>query len=126
MEYEPEIMVPDIDEHVFAADDDVDDDGRDVDEQEMTMEVGGVEMRPCLTNLVEVGWQKLKEMNIKKTRMAADDRTRRKRLTTRYIMDRVKTMKEDLMLASIPVEMEIVTQSEWVSYMRELRVDYYD
>ena len=30
------------------------------------------------------------------------------------------------MLASIPVEMEIVTQSEWVSYMRELRVDYYD
>ena len=90
------------------------------------MEVGGVEMRPCLTNLVEVGWQKLKEMKIKKTRMAADDRTRRKRLTTRYIMDRVKTMKEDLMLASIPVEMEIVTQSEWVSYMRELRVDYYD
>ncbi len=81
------------------------------------MEVGGVVMRPCLTNLVEVGWQKLKEMNVKKTRMAADDRTRRKRLTTRYILDRVKTMKEDLMLASIPVEMEIVTQSEWVSYM---------
>jgi hypothetical protein len=62
----------------------------------------------------------------KKTRMTADDRTRRKRLTMRYILDRVKTMKEDLMLASIPVEMEIVTQSEWVSYMQELRVDYYD
>ena len=77
-------------------------------------------------NLVEVGWEKIKEMNDKKTRMAAEDRTRRKRSTTRYILDRVKTMKEDLMLTTIPDEMETVTQSEWVSYMRELRVHYYD
>ena len=54
MEYEPEIMVPDIDEHVFAPDDDVDEDGGDDDEQDMTMEVGGVVMQPCLMNLVEV------------------------------------------------------------------------
>ena len=75
-EYEPEIMVPNTDDHVFFADNNgVDDDRRDDDEQEMTMEVGGVLMRPCLMNLVEVGWHKLKKMNVKKMRMAADSCT---------------------------------------------------
>ena len=32
----------------------------------MTMEIGGVLMRPCLMDLVLVGWNKLKEMNVKK------------------------------------------------------------
>ena len=46
--------------------------------------------------------------------------------TTKYIMDRVKSMKHDLMSASIPDEHENVEESEWVSYMRELRLDYYN
>ncbi len=66
MEYEPEILVPDIDDHVFTNEDGVDDNGMDDEEQEMTMEIGGLMMRPCLMDLVLVGWNKLKEMNVKK------------------------------------------------------------
>ena len=126
MEYEPEILVPNIDDHVFTNEDGVNDDGRDDKEQEMTMEIGGLRTRPCLMDLVLVGWNKLKEMNVKKIRMVADERVQRKRTTTKYIMDRVKSMKQNLMLASIPVEQENVDESEWVSYMKELRLDYYN
>ena len=66
MEYEPDVLVPDIDNHVFTNEDDIDDDGIDGEEQEMTMEIGGLMTRPCLMDLVLVGWNKLKEMNVKK------------------------------------------------------------
>jgi hypothetical protein len=42
------------------------------------------------------------------------------------MLDRVKSIKDELMLASIPVEQENVDESEWVSYMKELRLDYYN
>jgi hypothetical protein len=48
MEYEPKILVPDIDDHVFTNEDGVDDDGSDDEEQEMTMKIGGLMTRPCL------------------------------------------------------------------------------
>ena len=76
--------------------------------------------RPCLMDLVKVGWKKLKEMNVNKIRMVADQQTQRKRTTTKYIMDRVKTMKEDLMSASIPVEQADVEDLEWVTYILEI------
>ncbi len=77
-------------------------------------------------DLVLVGWNNLKKMNVKKIRMVADERVQRKRTTAKYIMDRVKSMKHDLMLASIPDEHENVEKLEWVSYMQELRLDYYN
>ena len=40
-------------------------------------------------------------------------------------MDQVETMKEDLMSVSIPVEQADVEESEWVTYMQELRLNYY-
>jgi len=126
MEYEPKILVPDIDNHVFTNEDGVNDNGRDDEEQEMTMEIGGVLTRPCLMDLVLVGWNKLKEMNVKKIRMVADGRMQRKRTMTNYIMDRVKSIKHNLMLASIPDEQENVEELEWISYMQELRLDYYN
>ena len=81
--------------------------------------------RTCLMDLVKVGWNKLKEMKVNKIRMVADQRTQLKRTTTKYIVDRVKTMKEALMSASIPVEQADVEESEWVTYMQELRLNYY-
>ena len=71
-------------------------------------------------DLVEVGWNNLKETNVSKTRMVADEQTQRKRTTTKYIVHCVKTMREDLMSASIPVEQADVEKSEWVTYMQEL------
>ncbi len=123
MEYELDVLVPDIDDHVFTNEDDIDDDGIDGEEQEMTMEIGGLMMRPCLMDLVLVGWNKLKEMSVKKIRMVADERVQRKRTTTKYIMDRVKSMKHELMSASIPDEQENVQEWERVSYMQELRLE---
>jgi hypothetical protein len=58
--------------------------------------------------------------------MVVDERMQHKRTTTNYIMDTVKSMKHDLMSASIPDEQENVEESEWVSYMQELRLDYYN
>ena len=110
---------------MFSNEDGIDYDGADDEEQEMTMEISGVMTRPCLMDLVKVGWNKLKEMNVNKNRMVADQRTQRKRTTMKYIVDRVKTMKEDLMSASIPVEQADVEESEWVTYMHELRLNYY-
>jgi hypothetical protein len=77
-------------------------------------------------DLVLVDWNKLKEMNVKKNRMVADERVQRKRTSMKYIMDRVKSMKHELMSASIPDEQENVEELEWVSYMQELRLDYYN
>ena len=56
----------------------------------------------------------------------ADQRTQRKRTTTNYIVDQVKTMKEDMMSASIPVEQADVEESEWVTYTQELQLNYYN
>jgi hypothetical protein len=105
-------LVTDIDIHVFTNEDGVDDNGMDDEEQEMMMEIGGLMMRPCLMDLVLVGWNKLKEMNVKKIRMVADERVQHKRTTTKYIMDRVKSMKNELMSASIPDEQENEEESE--------------
>ncbi len=52
--------------------------------------------------------------------MVADEQTQRKKMTTKYIVYRVKTMREDLMSASIPVEQADVEESEWVIYMQKL------
>jgi hypothetical protein len=82
--------------------------------------------RPCLIDLVLVSWNKLKAMNVKKIRMVTYERVRRKITTTKYFMDRVKSTKHDLMSASIPDEHENVEELEWVSYMQELRLDYYN
>ncbi len=76
MEYEPEILVPDIDNHVFSNKGiTIDDDGADDEEQEISMEISGVMTRPCLMDLVEVGWNNLKVMNVNKVRMVTDEQT---------------------------------------------------
>jgi hypothetical protein len=54
-------LVPNIDNHVFSNKDSIDDDGSDDKGQEITMEISGVMTRPCLMDLVEVGWDNLKE-----------------------------------------------------------------
>ena len=47
-------------------------------------------------------------------------------MTTKYVMDRVKSMKDELMSSSITDEQENVEELEWVSYTKELRLDYYN
>jgi hypothetical protein len=125
MEYEPESLVPNIDDHVFSNDEGIDDNGAYDEEQELSVNVGGVIVRPCLMDLVKVGWDKLREINVKKIRMVADERSRRKRMTTQYILGRVSSMKRDIMENSIPPEKEDVDYAEWILYLRELRSDYY-
>ena len=123
MEYEPKLLVPNIDDHIFSDEEGIDDNGADDEEQDLAVDVGGEMVRPCLMDLVKVGWDKLREINVKKIRMAADERSHRKRTTTQYIIGRVATMKQDLMANSIPPEKEDVEYAEWVSYLRELRSD---
>jgi hypothetical protein len=77
-------------------------------------------------DLVKVGWDKLREINVKKIRMVADECSRRKRTTTQYILGRVSSMKRDIMENSIPPEKEDVDYAEWILYLRELRSDYYN
>jgi hypothetical protein len=119
MEYEPEMLVPNIDDHVFNNNEEVD---NDIEEEEQMLE----SRRPCLIDLVEKGWEKLDEMHVKKVRMVADKHTQRKRETTHYIMGRVATMREQTMTTTIPPDMEVSEELEWGIYLRELRFNYYN
>ncbi len=112
MEYEPESLVPNIDDHIFTNDEGIDDNGGNDKEQDMAMNVAGVLVQPCLMHLVEAGWNKIREMNVKKIRMVANEQIQQKRRTTQYIMDRVMTIKQELMSTSIPVEQDNVEESE--------------
>jgi hypothetical protein len=111
MEYEPKLLVPNIDDHTFTNDEGIDEDGDEDEEQELAVNVGDEMLRPCLMDLVKVGRAK---------------RLRRKRTTTQYIMNRVKSMKEELMVTNIPPEHNDVDDSVWITYLREIRYDYYD
>ena len=126
MEYEPESLVPNIDNHIFTNDEGIDDNGGNDKEQDMAMNVAGVLVQPCLMHLVEAGWNKIREMNVKKIRMVANEQIQQKRRTKQYIMDRVMTMKQELMSTSIPVKQDNVEELEWVSYLQKLRYDYYN
>jgi hypothetical protein len=126
MEYKPKLLVPNIDDHTFTNDEGIDEDGDEDEEQELAVNVGDEMLRPCLMDLVKVGRAKLKEMHVKKIRMVAEERLRRKRTTTQYIMNRVKSMKEELMVTNIPPEHNDVDDSVWITYLREIRYDYYD
>jgi hypothetical protein len=121
MEYEPEMLVPNIDDHIFPDDDEIDDEIGNDKEEVMSMNNAGIVGRPCLIDLVEEGWNTLREMNVKKVRMVADEWTQRKRRATQYIMNRVIAMKQELMTTSILVEQDNVEESEWVAYLRESR-----
>jgi hypothetical protein len=125
MEYESETLVPNIDDVVFDVDNDDDNDIGD-DAEENLINEGERVSRTCLSDLVETGWNRLQEMNVKKVRMVADECVQRKRKTTRYIMDRVAAMKEESMTTTIPLERDTVEESKWVVYLRELRYDYYN
>jgi hypothetical protein len=103
MEYEPETLVPDIDNHIFDNNDKVDNDIGD-DEEETIMNKSERVARTSLTDLVETGWNKVGEMNVKKARMVVDKCTQRKRKRTRNIMDRVAMLKQESTTTSIPLE----------------------
>ncbi len=77
-------------------------------------------------NLVKEGWKILNKMNFKKVRMVADERSRCKRETTCYIMDRVMAMKEVTMTTTIPSECDVFKESEWTVYLRDLGGNYYN
>jgi hypothetical protein len=96
MEYEPETLVPNIDDAVFDVDNDDDEDIGDDDKENLIYKGERVSWT-CLTDLVETGWKRLREMNMKKVRMVANKCFQWKSKTTRYIMDRVAAMKEEFM-----------------------------
>jgi hypothetical protein len=86
IEHKPEILVPNIDDHMFDNDDDDDDNNRidTIDQGGGTSSVPLVVVRLCLTNLVEEGWKKLNEMNIGKVQLVADKQAQLKINTRRY------------------------------------------
>jgi hypothetical protein len=81
MEYEPETWHPDIDDHIFDVDNNEDDE-IGVEEEETTINIGARVSRTCLTDLVETGWNKLQEIDVKKVRMVTDEQVQWKRKTT--------------------------------------------
>ncbi len=72
MAYEPETLVQNIDDHIFDANDDVDNDMEDNNNENDVIEVGAGVGRPCLMDIVNKGWKILNKMNVKKVRMVAD------------------------------------------------------
>jgi hypothetical protein len=75
MAYEPETLLPNTDDHIFDAHENVDDDMEDDNNENDLIEEGAVVGRPCLMDLVKEGWKILDKMNVKKVRMVADERS---------------------------------------------------
>jgi hypothetical protein len=74
MEYEPENVFPNINDHIFDIDNNRNE--FDGDNDIIAVEEGGIEqtgLTLCLVDLVELGWRKLHEMNIHKVRMVAKE-----------------------------------------------------
>ncbi len=131
MEYKPETLVPNIDDHIFNDDDEGNDNMVDDNDNIDTIDVlanceGSLELRLCMMDLVNEGWKKLDKMSIGKVRKVTEERSRRKQQTTCYIMDGVMTTKEVMMTATIPAKFKDVEESEWVVYLIELRGKYYN
>jgi hypothetical protein len=84
LEYEPEIVIPNIDDHIFDKEKADADDVFDNADDETRINPGErVQLtRLCLIDLVDSGWKKLTKMNVQKVRMLADKWTLRKRKTT--------------------------------------------
>jgi hypothetical protein len=96
MEYEPETLVPNIDDHIFDDNDKDNDKMVDVNEKIDTIDVvangeGSLELRPCMMDLVNKGWKKLDKMNVRKVQTVTEEWSQRKQQTMHYIMDRVMT-----------------------------------
>jgi hypothetical protein len=120
------MTVPNIDDHIFDANDDVDNDMEDDNDKNDVIEEGAVVGRPCLMDLVNEAWKILNMMNIEKVCIVADECSQRKQQTMHYIMDRVMAMKEVTMTTTIPSECDVAEESEWTVYLCELRGNYYN
>ena len=60
-EYEPKLLVPNIDDHTFTNDEGIDEDGNDDEEQELAVNVSDEMLGPCLT--FGKGWKGKTERN---------------------------------------------------------------
>jgi hypothetical protein len=128
LEYEPENLVPNIDDHIFGTNKADADDVFDDDDDETVINLGErVQLtRLFLIDLVDSGWKKRIKMNVWKVRIVPDKWLLRKRKTTQYIMHRVAAMKEEMIATTIPLELDEVEEGVWVTYLRQLRYNYYN
>jgi hypothetical protein len=80
MEYEPETLVPNTNDHIFDDNDKDNEDMVDDNDKFDTIDVlanseGSLELRPCMMDLVNKGWKKLGKMNVRKVQTVAEERS---------------------------------------------------
>ena len=80
----------------------------------------------CLQDLWEQGWEAIGKMGVKQIREAAVARMERKRELTKYIIKKVREMKEDSAAVPLGSEMESTTPAQWCDYIHSLRPEYYN
>jgi hypothetical protein len=118
MEYEPSGIVPDMDNHAFDVDEEEEEDG---DDDEVIDVSNGGNMKACLLNLWDVGWDELAKVNVKQVRKHTVDCLQRKRDTMKYIMKQVLNMKSSSQLIVLCKENMTAVSLTWSMYLDELR-----
>ncbi len=78
------------------------------DEESETLVSNGVH-KYCLNNIYKAGWKDIKEMDIKTVRQNNKKRRERKRKISKFILNKVKEMKE----ASTSFLVEDLFEEEW-------------
>jgi hypothetical protein len=78
----------------------------------------------CLIDLVNDGWKKLEENNMRKVRLVANKQAQHKINTRRCIMERVMAIEEVTMTTIIPSELDVVEECQWSTDLREIRGNY--
>ena len=77
------------------------------------------------TNIWNNGWRFINEMIVESIRKAEAERAKRTKRRTKFILKRVKRMKEDAALIRIRDEKDDAAESPWGSFISNLCPNYY-
>jgi hypothetical protein len=127
MEYAPDMdhVEQSVEEYVF---DDNDEEYKNINEENDSEDIiitDTAVLKPCLTDLSKVGWSQLSSKDVKKVRMHAKEREKRKQDTAAYIMARVANMKSMSVVISLPIEKSFDVIPLWAQYMEEKQPNNY-
>ena len=75
----------------------------------------------CSTNIWEAGWKMIDEMDVRGVRTAARDRIRRKREFAAYILNKVRSMQEEIASVEIEEDAPVTLEAPRRSYVHKHR-----
>ncbi len=101
-----------LDKHIFN-DEYEDDDANDDDAEMLGNKESNLSMRPCLSDLTEIGWKEIENVQVREVRWHASEHSEQKRDKMKYIMVQVINMKSSTREISVCKENPMAEFSPW-------------